>query len=417
MDWQQLDTTLDNANLDFLAGHPFIFHCHHFNLFLDQTVDDACGPELGVELRTKAARHSSYHFLSRLFAELGLNTPAERLTLAMEVFAGLGHGHLHIDANVDGGTAEGEFLHYSFAWKEKYGGKIARLTPVDAFAAGFVAAAVQAAFDYEFSFTATEESCYAMHAERCAFKIEAIMDMEEFNLVDLAITKQHIGQAYVDGLEEERIQAITVGLREFLKSVQGDEHRGLIETFGVFVTRHTPNYYNMITCEALDYTKKNNPEFLAIVEELVRESGHVCVFNTFAGILYSPEWDALVGRVQGGLNEVVSSCMAIARALGFGTWAIKELSEDRLVIITGSEYESPYCAISDHALKESNAYFIQGAGIAIMRLWEALDWQKRPLLNQELYNQLFKSGSHWEATQTQSLANGDPYTEVVVSRR
>ena len=33
------------------GGIPTVYHCHHFNLFLDQTIDDALGPGPGFTLR------------------------------------------------------------------------------------------------------------------------------------------------------------------------------------------------------------------------------------------------------------------------------------------------------------------------------------------------------------------------------
>ena len=140
------------------------------------------------------------------------------------------------------------------------------------------------------------------------------------------------------------------------------------------------------------------------------------MFNTIGGILYSPEWDALVGRIQGDLEEVVSSSCAISRALGFGSWSIKELDTNHLVLQTGSEYESPYCTAVLNQSNPGTSYFLQGAALAFMRLWEALDWQARPALNQDLYNQLFRSGKQWKVEQTQTLSAGDPVTEILVTR-
>ena len=56
----------------------------------------------------------------------------------------------------------GEYLHYSFAWREKYGERIRRRFPVDAFAAGFSAAATEVAIDLPpDSLAPVEEECYA----------------------------------------------------------------------------------------------------------------------------------------------------------------------------------------------------------------------------------------------------------------
>lgn len=415
MNWTKFNSTIENANLDFLAGHPFIYHCHHFNLFLDQTIDDFFGAEHGTTIRTSAARAASYHFLSNLFNKLDLVTPAEKLTLARTIFSAFGHGRLFIDANKTGGTAEGEFLHYGYAWKEKYGDIVRRQSPADAFAAGYAAGMLEACYETKHGFSSIETDCYAMKADHCHFKLEPEPRSNNTIQTDEKISLSVSQSPYI-GLQEDRIVSINEGLRKFLSGVAGDAEHGLVDAFGVFVTRHMPNYYNQISYELLHIAKQNNPDLYPIAESLIRESGHVCVFNTFGGILYSPEWDAMVARIEGELEEVVSSCMAIARALGFGSWSISELSEQRFVLRAASEYESPFCKINDFAPKQNNSYFIQGAAVAIMRLWQALNWQKRPALTQELYNQLFKSNVNWNVEQTQSLAAGDLFTEVVVTR-
>ena len=45
--------------MNFVANIPTVFHCHHFNLFWDQTIDDALGHELSCRIRTAAAREVS----------------------------------------------------------------------------------------------------------------------------------------------------------------------------------------------------------------------------------------------------------------------------------------------------------------------------------------------------------------------
>ncbi len=416
MDWKDLNSTIEHADLDFLADQPLVYHCHHFNLFLDQTIDDFFGAEKGIALRTSAARAASYPFLTSLFNKMTLTTPPERLLLAQTLFSAFGHGRLYIDAGVSGGTASGEFLHYGYAWREKYGAISKRQTPADAFAAGYASAAVQAAFDTAHEFTVQETQCYAQLAERCAFTLEAGMMPTKIVPVDESAARQSI-QPPLSGLAEDRIADIDAGLRTFLGGVAGAEDTGLVDAFGVFVTRHLPNYYNAISYQLYAAAKQDYPDLLPVAEALLRESGHVCVFNTFGGILYSPEWEAMVGRIEGDLEEVVSSCMAIARALGFGRWIIAELDESHFVLRTGSEYESPFCHVNECAPNTNNAYFVQGAALAIMRLWQELNWKEKPALTQDLYKNLFKSEHHWQVEQTRSLANGDAYTEVVVTKQ
>ena len=411
MDLTNLNVSLGDSCMDFLAGAPVIYHCHHFNLFLDQTIDDALGPEEGSALRRRVATDAWHSFLSNLVEGIGARTPAERLAAAQEIFSMMGHGKMAVNAGPNGGTAEGEFLHYSVAWTQKYGNQVRRLTPVDADACGFAAAAAEVAHHKETPFEATEIDCFAMEKERCTFEITPGTRQHERVVHQEDVTPLPA----LSGVAEERIRTINEGLRGFLSGVAGDQ-RGLVEAFGVFVTRHLPNYYNGISYGVIQAIRDQNPELVPMVEELLRESGHVCVFNTFGGILYSPEWDGMVGRVQGDLEEVVSGCTAIARALGFGAWTIEELEPTRLVIRTASEYESPWCIARTHGTCDADCYFLQGAAVAFMRLATSIDWQERPALTQDLYNQLFRGAHGWKVTQTHSLARGAAFSRVVVEQ-
>jgi len=408
-----LSRTLADRNLDFLAGAPSVLHCHHFNLFLDQTIDDALGPVDGPRLRFEAARDAARQLLRGAIGLADLRTPAERLAFAQELFGAMGHGILHLDATPNGGTAEGHHLHYGFAWREKYGSIVRRRTPADAVASGFAAAAVELAFD-TVPMDSTEQQCIAMEHDRCSFTLSPDPS---------ATTRPLLTEDNIDcnpptrGLEEDRIAHITAELRGLLATVKCDD-RGLVQAFGVYVTRHLTNYYNAISYASVERVASRNMALVPMVEGLLRESGHVCVFNTFGGILYSPEWDGLVGRVRGDLEEVVGGCCAIARALGFGSWAISELTPERLVLRTGSEYESPFCQAALGNQCRGTSYFLQGAALAFMRLWQAIDWNSRPGLDQRLYDQLFRSGQvTWHVEQTRTLSAGDPVSEVVVTRR
>ncbi len=419
MTWNDLNST--TASLDFISSNPVVYHCHHFNLFLDQTVDDFYDPERGTRIRTAMARSACETLLQSLYRSLEKQhthlLPPKRIELAQNLFKDFGHGRLFIYGDEEGGKVEGEYLHYGFAWREKYGRQVERRHPADAFAGGFAAAALQTAYEAKHPYAAKETDCIATGATKCKFELTKTERSEvDIHIPDVTTMEPFLTSfSPMAGAEEERIRQIEAGLRGFLAGVRGDQ-RGLVEAFGVFVTRHSANYYNGISYRMLADLTRTAPFLKESAEELLRESGHVCVFNTFGGILYSPEWEANFGRIEGGLNEVVSSCMAIARALGFGHWTIAELSENHLVVRAFTEYESPFCLANDWAPRSGNCYFLQGAALAIMRLYDAIDWQEKPALDQRLYLKLFKSEHPWKVTQTKSLANGDPYSEVIVSR-
>ncbi|MCC7073710.1 MAG: hypothetical protein IT383_20535 [Deltaproteobacteria bacterium] len=407
---------LPEHDLSFLADAPVIFHCHHFNLFLDQTIDDALGVEAGTALRTRAARDASYHLLSSLNRKLGLVTPAERLELAAALFAAMGHGRLEILTQATGGEGRGTWLHYGFAWHEKYGQAVRRRFPADAMAAGFMAAATEVAYGLpRESMQCTETACIAMRAPRCEFTFKP--GKAEVPEIDVGTAQARaVVRPSFTGLYEDKIAAIAKGLRDFAGGVAGDE-RGLVQAFGVFVTLHLSTYYNRISYDAWNLVRERSPASLPVIEALLRESGHVCVFNTFGGILLSPEWEGMVGKIQGDPVEIVSGCTAIGRALGFGHWTLAELKPgERLVLRTPSTYESSYWVTREGPAQQGMCFFVQGAALAFMQLAERVPWTQRPKLTQEFYVELFRRGVPWSVKETKCIAKGDMACEVVVQK-
>ena len=405
-------------DLMFLAGQPVVYHCHHFNLFLDQTIDDALGTEASFRLRMSAAREFSGHLLSAVCEHAGVSTPPERLTLAAHLFKLMGHGSLDFDADFTGGTAHGSHLHYGFSWLEKYGKQVRRRHPADGFAAGFAAAALEIAYDLgPGSLCGVEHECVALRSPQCRIEIapDAIPETAAGAVIGERESEGVVG-APEDGLFEDLIHPIVLGLKEFTAGVQGDE-RGLVQAFGVFVTMHLCGYYNRISYDAVDYIEKSAPQSVGVLEELLRESGHVCVFNTFGGILLSPEWEGLVGTPTNDPAKIVAWCMAIGRALGMGHWTVAEFEpERRLVLRTSSSYESVYYRAREGLAPRAVEYLFQGAALATAQLVHRVDWEAKPQLTQEYYKRLFKGGVPWRAEQTQSIVRGDPVSEVVVTK-
>jgi len=406
---------LPDHDLAFLARVPVIYHCHHFNLFLDQTVDDALGGGAGTRLRIEAAREAAYDLLANLSSAAGAVTPAERLELARAVFAAMGHGRLELSADRDGGRARGEYLHYGFAWHEKYGRAVRRRRPADSFAAGFAAAATEVAFDIpRESMDCTETACVAMRSPSCELELAPGARAPERVPVDRTASEAAVRRSF-GGIGEERITTIVRALRDFTADVRGDE-RGLIQAFGVFMTLNVAGYYNRISYDTLMRITEVAPQSVQVLEALLRESGHVCVFNTFGGILLSPEWEGLVGPVSGGVEEIVAGCCAIGRALGFGHWTITEVEpEDRLVLRTPSTYESTYWRTRYDRAEVGRCYFLQGAALAMMQLAHRVPWSDSPKLNQEFYNDLFRKGVPWKVQETRCISRGDEMCEAVVT--
>lgn len=408
---------LPEHDLMCLGKVPVCYHCHHFNLFLDQTIDDTLGPEHGMSLRFAAAREFSYELLSDLCQRTEANTAVERIDVAHSAFAAMGHGRLDIQGDQTHGEGKGPYLHYGRSWHDKYGQLVNRSHPADAVAAGFGAAALEVAYEIERGTMGGQETkCVAMRAPECEFTYQRNGSAEPPGVtVDEAANRNSVKTSF-GGKAEEQIQAIAGGLKEFTGGVSGDE-RGLVQAFGVYVTMHLTNYYNRLTYDAVAYIEEHAPRAIGVLESLLRESGHVCVFNTFGGIMLSPEWEGMVGAPRNDPAEVVAGCVAIGRALGFGHWTVEEIVPgERVVIRTPSSYEAGYHLTRLGVGSRPKEYFLEGAALAITQLAHRVDWEAKPTLTQRYYNDLFRGGVPWRAEQTHSLMCGHDYSEVVVTR-
>ena len=416
MDFNAHRSELGRHGRTYLAGLPYVYHCHHFNLFHDQSIEDALGEEEAIALKTSAAREAFAPMLAGLCEAQGAATPAERLQLAGALFPWMGQGRVEVLGDPSGGSARGEFLHYSFAWREKYGARVRRLDPLDGVAAGFVAAAVEVAYDRPFaSIAATETQCYGLREPFCRFELSAREGgTEPPPRIDRATEAGHVAAPFT-GQDEDRISQITAGLREFLTGVAGDE-RGLVPAFNVFVAMHQPTYYNRTGYETLRRLEQTSPTAVPAAEALLGESGHVCVFYTFGNILLSAEWEALVGPLSGEVPDTIAYCCALARALGFGHWTIGELDPGkRLVLRTPSNYEAPFYLANWGRSQKPRCLFLANSARAMMQLAHRVDLASKPQLTEELYLSLFRSGTQWHMEETRCVARGDEMCEVVVS--
>lgn len=408
---------IPEQDLLFLANQPVIYHCHHFNLFLDQSIDDALGHDAAWVVKSRASCEMATHLIRGFCQIQGAETPAERLQAAQMLFGAMGHGTLSVLWDEQQGEAHGEFLHYGYTWKEKYGSRIKRRTPVDAFGAGFAAAAVAVAFDLpDFSIVAEEQDCVALRAKHCLFQLEAHTPEAARPDVDFDTSSSVLGPS-ISGLHEQKISEHAQALKDFTSQISGDD-RGLVEAFGVFITMTPAGYYNRISFDALRHLRDEAPDFVPILSALLQESGHVCIFNTFGGILSSPEWEALAGGPPANAEEVIWQALAIARALGFGHWTLKEfVPNTRLVLSTPATYETPYFINRYGTEKHQSFDFFLGASIALMKLAHSVDFTQSPQFTDEFYQSMFKNQQSWQYEETHNPLNGDDHLEVVITAK
>ncbi|MCG8424578.1 MAG: hypothetical protein MJE77_42335 [Proteobacteria bacterium] len=404
---------LDQHDFQFVAQSQTVYHCHHFNLFWDQTVDDALGNERGIAVRTKAAYEAASQFLNALISAMPPTTPEERLDIASSLFSAMGHGNLEFQVTPNGGKAIGYNLHYGLAWREKYGAHIKRHHPADAVAAGYVAAATEAAFGLPLgSIECNETICIAMGSERCEFEVH---QSGETNPA-FGVTKEDVMGVIpksFPGLHEEHISGVAAGLRKFLADVSGDK-RGLIEAFGVMVTQQWSNYYNFTVNRTLDIISEEKPDAIEVAKELFRECGHQCGFHTFGGIMLSPEWEALVEPLNGDPLQIINGSLAISRALGFGHWSLEAYEPEKLLVLRSpATYESVYRKAAYPVDDNGCCYLYQGAALAMMQLAHRVNWKEKPTLSNSLYLEL-RQGVPWRVEESHCVAAGNSMCRVVV---
>lgn len=401
-------------SLTFLAEIPYVYHCHHYNLFHDQTIDDALGEDEGARVRTTAAHNAFRDLLSAVFDKAHAHTPPERIALATELFSWMGQGRISLDVGAAGGRARSSTLHYGYTWREKYGSKVKRVEPADAVAAGFAAAANELAYGLPSEAIAVvERKCVATRDAECEFELTPAHGHSPLAAVDEMTVRRYVVPP-VRGVDEDRIVAISQGLLEFMRAVQGDE-RGLVAAFNVFVTAHLPAYYNETVYETVHRAERTAPSSVPAIEALMQQAGQACVFFTFGNVLLSPEWEGMVGAPTGVPNDVISFCTAIARGLGFGHWLVSEYEpRRRLVLQATSNYEVPFYRSRYGLAKKPRSYFIQGAAQAMMVLAEVVKWKERPQLSNDYYVDLFRAKPRYRVEQTKCLMRGDPISEYVV---
>jgi hypothetical protein len=412
-----LETTIEEGlDLTFLGSVPYIYHCHHYNLFHDQTLEDAVGEDRAVVIQTHAAHAAFRPLIAHAVAASGSHTPVERLQVASNVLRWMGHGQLRFDVSPEGGQARGGPLHYSHSWLEKYGAVVKRAHPADGVASGFAAAAVEIAFNLPpGAMTAVETSCVTLRDPECIIQIKpnpaATPPLPE------VLRRQYLEHARPTfaSQDEERIDNVAKAFKGFMRRISADE-RGLIQAFGVYVTAHLPTYYNLTAYTIAHEIERRDPRNRAVVGNLIREAGRICLFNTFGNILLSPEWEGLVGRLSDDPFDRLSCCCAIARGLGFGHCGWADLDPGkRLVLRAPINYEAPFYLSMYGVSKVPRCYIFQGSALGMMLLAHDNRWAGQRTLTNEMYQRLVRSGrAPWRVEETRCVARGDELCEAVV---
>lgn len=125
-----------------LGGSRLVFHCHHYNVFLQRSLEDALGERAAI-IQRQAACESARTMLERLFAQAPAESLDARLARAAAVFGSCGFGRADVSGlGRMGGVVTVSPSHYAVGWIAKFGPSP---RPVDHFATGFFRGALCAA--------------------------------------------------------------------------------------------------------------------------------------------------------------------------------------------------------------------------------------------------------------------------------
>jgi len=391
-----------------MSQEPLIFHCNHYNFWLQHTVllVDGLGME---EVIREAAAAVVYNMVRALAGELGLKSPEEKLRLAADHFAQSGFGLMRFDqATERGGTVTTPVSHYGQCLSDACPSEFGQAQNI--FDQGYAAGALTAAHDKALgSIRASTTACMSLGAS------EGIIKLEEGD--GLALPSPGPGEGSDAELPPPNANT-NVDESSIIKAVRaldfdGNEE-GLIPRFGVMLTLHFANFYNRVSFEFV--RRMQDTGVLAEGERLLVEAGHRCAFNTFGGIMSSAEWDAVVGPQCKSKEDWVHGMVAVTNCLGWGTWRVADLSADRLVLHVYDGYESRgYLGMFGKA-ERPVSYLACGGAAGLMNLVYNGDIHERPERSEDYYRRVFESERSFTATQTQCVAQGAPFTEIIASR-
>jgi hypothetical protein len=432
-----------------LEGEPMVFHCNHYNRFLQLVVED-CHYIAQEPILQDSAAEIAYRQLHAIFSQHLHWSTAERLETAEALYRYCGFGDLDLQPASAGlgdtpASLTERHSHYGSALRLNYG---KRRHPGEYFDLGYAIGAVAAATDAPVRGRVASrefDEAISMGGERTTlllFRGEGDnrfpLDTPTLSPAALTAAAQQVpAREFAPYVDEEGIIEAVGSL-----PLMGNED-GLIPAFGVFLTRHYADYYNLVSfrferalAAALE-THKYLGEMLwyeypslffykdkfshlqgaELARTLLIEAGHICGFNTMGGIMRSDPWYQLILPQLRQREDWLAGIIACINALGWGIWRIAELvPNERLVLRAWYPYESlghlRAFGTADHPID----FLMTGIAASLMNLLYTADITQKPDLTLEFYYQVNRSREGFWGHQTRCVAMGDNYSEVVVER-
>lgn len=395
-------------------GQSMLFHCNHYNRSHQQYIEDPQYVD-SEAIFLRSAAETAYRQTQAFHDARPDSTFEETLAFAEDVFSFGGFGRLDFsEVGMDGGTVYSDSSHYGSALKLNVG---EREEPGEFFDRGFVAGVLLAAGQQHDlplgdGFDIDQPTSISLGDDTCEYVIDTDGDFQWLELLEEYPVEDRptIPEPAASNIDEAQIIEDVRSL-----DLTGNE-QGLIPQFGVTLTRGYADYYNKTSFRFARAVEDELGDIDFATEMLV-EAGHICGFNTMGGIMASPEWDGVVAPMIETHEDWLHGIVATINALGWGVWRVHDLEpEERAVFRIYDPYESVghlrWFGKSDYPVD----FVAEGVASALMNLLYYGDITGNPTLDEEYYYELFEEKGGFDSEQTASVAMGDEYTEVVVTK-
>lgn len=439
------DTAVGICDID---GQPMVFHCNHYNRTLQNTIEN-CRHIDNKKILIHSAAEVTFLGLQAHFRQYPDMKLEQRLHYAETLYRFCGFGLLPLLATLKKAVGQNEFdlsTHSSH-----YGRALAlnfekRRGAGEYFDLGFAIGALSAAFGEAFSGELTQEAI-SLKGRQSTFHIYVGGDEFEYLFGLESGTPASQAAAGLSSLIPERSVPSNIDETAVIAGVSQaplyGNQQGLIPAFGVELTRHYADYYNLIAYRfeqqltaalakrpslndllvydypALFYYKQYiDLEGMSLSRTLLTEAGHICGFNTMGGIMSSEAWDGLVMPMIKTREDWLHGIVAVINALGWGIWRIIELiPQEKLVLRVWRPYESlGYLRWFGYSQQPVD-YLVMGVAASLMNLLYEGDITQHPDLNMDYYHRINRSPTSFWAEQGKCVAMGDDYSEVTITRR
>ncbi len=408
---------LNNRNAYIVSGEPMIFHCHHYNCFLQASIEEAKSMIDVYPILIHSAEEVVYAQLSSHFTENPSMSIDDRKAATIDFYKFMGFGLLDLSsANESGGTINVSNEHYSTGWMHKYGARKDEELPVSFFSLGLTIGALEAIYNLELGTLNGEQSkCLTKGDDICEFIIKT-QSSSSYNYVGSPREGEYVKSEMIQPSETD----VNYGaIREALSGmpIEGGE-KGSIEVFGVLLTRHYANYYCLISYQFFQEMEKKHGEMgVTLATELLTEAGHVCAFNTFGGIMESAEWYGLIMPMIKTREDWIHGILACVNSLGWGNYAVEELVPgEKFVLSIKGGYESNAYLKRWKTSEHPMSYLAKGGAAGIMNLLYNADIIEKPTLDEAYYRKTFCSNENFSSVQTKCRAMGDSYDQFTVQK-